>query len=184
MVKMVRLLNTSGERSTKETEMKKDGDIATENTTTEDRTTIDGLNELLRGELSAVETYNQALEAVGQDAAGRKDLEECQLSHEERVLKLRSEILERGGDPAKDSGVWGAFAKLVEGGAKVGGPKMAIGALEAGEDHGLKEYHEVLPKLELSARSFVSMDLYPQQVRTHSVLSALKSALSGAGAHA
>jgi Domain of unknown function (DUF2383) len=154
-----------------------------EDSNTRHTATIDGLNDLLRGELSAVETYNQALEVVGQDTSGRRDLEECQLSHEERVLKLRSEILERGGDPAKDSGLWGAFAKLVEGGAKVGGPKLAIGALEAGEDHGLKEYHDVLPKLELSARSFVSMDIYPQQVRTHSILSALKSAMGGAGAH-
>jgi demethoxyubiquinone hydroxylase (CLK1/Coq7/Cat5 family) len=150
----------------------------------EDPATLDTLNDLLRGELSAVETYNQALEVVARDSDNRKDLEECQSSHEDRVLRLRSEILERGGNPAEGSGLWGEFAKLVEGGAKLGGPKMAIGALEAGEDHGLKEYHQLLPKLEISARSFVSMDIYPQQVRTHSILSALKSAISGPGIRA
>lgn len=146
--------------------------------------TIEALNELLRGELAAVETYNQALQVVERDVDGRRDLQECQTSHADRVLRLRSEILERGGEPARDSGAWGSFANLVEGGAKLGGAKLAIGALEAGEDHGLKEYHDALPKLDLNARSFVSMDIYPQQVRTHSILSALKSALAGPSAHA
>ena len=140
--------------------------------------TISALNELLRGELSAVETYNQALTVVKEDLEARAALTECQTSHENRVLRLRSEILDRGGEPSEASGAWGMFAKLVEGGAKVVGARMAVNALEAGEDHGLKEYHELLPKLDIPARSTVSTDIYPQQVRTHGIVSALKRTLA------
>jgi hypothetical protein len=140
------------------------------------RDTVDALNELLRGELAAVETYNQALTVLPESEA-RQDLRECQNSHQGRVLRLRAEILDRGGDPAETSGAWGFFANLVEKGAKVVGPGTAVSALEAGEDHGLKEYQQVLPTLDMPARSVVSADLYPQQVRTHSIVSALKHSL-------
>lgn len=140
------------------------------------RDTVDALNELLRGELAAVETYNQAL-TILKESEARQDLRECQSSHQGRVLRLRAEILDRGGDPAETSGAWGFFANLVEKGAKVVGPGTAVSALEAGEDHGLKEYQQVLPTLDMPARSVVSADLYPQQVRTHSIVSALKHTL-------
>lgn len=140
------------------------------------RDTVEALNELLRGELAAVETYNQAL-TVLKESEARQDLRECQSSHQGRVLRLRAEILDRGGDPAETSGAWGFFANLVEKGAKAVGPGTAVSALEAGEDHGLKEYQQVLPTLDMPARSIVSADLYPQQVRTHSIVSALKHAL-------
>ena len=50
--------------------------------------TVRALNDLLRGELSAVETYNQALSVVKDDPDARQDLEECQASHQDRVLRL------------------------------------------------------------------------------------------------
>ncbi len=55
---------------------------------------------------------------------------------------------------------------------------MAISALEAGEDHGLKEYKEVLPQLDLMARGVVSTDFYLQQMHTHDVLSMMKKRMS------
>jgi len=129
--------------------------------------TIRGLNELLRGELAALETYNQALSVVTGDRDTEDDLRECQSSHRERVDRLRMEITERGGTPDTGSGAWGGFAKVVEGTAKTVGQKMAINALEAGEDHGMKEYEELLPKLDGAARDIVETAIYPQQMRTH-----------------
>jgi len=148
--------------------------------------TIRNLNELLRGELSALETYGQALSAVANDAEAEQDLRECLESHRDRVERLRLEIIERGGKPDETSGAWGVFAKAVEGGAKTIGASTAISALEAGEDHGLKEYEEALPSLDGAARDIVSTAIYPQQIRTHSIMSALKhrqgSASSGSSA--
>lgn len=152
--------------------------MATDGKTT--TTTIEALNELLRGELSAVETYSQALDVLRDNAEVAADLRECQASHQERVHRLRSEIAGRGGEAASASGAWGLFAKAVEGGATIIGPKAAINALEAGEDHGLKEYKEVMTKLDVSARAVVASDLYPHQVRTHSIMSTLKHTSPGA----
>jgi demethoxyubiquinone hydroxylase (CLK1/Coq7/Cat5 family) len=140
--------------------------------------TLQALNQLLKGELSAVDTYSTALTVVSDDEDKRQDLRDCQASHENRVLRLCAEIMERGGEPAQASGLWGSFASLIERGASAVGPRMVIGALEAGESHGLKEYQEVLPKLDMPARSVVCADLYPQQVRTHSIVATLKTTMA------
>jgi hypothetical protein len=135
------------------------------------------LNKQLRGELSAVETYRQALERLTNSACFT-DLTENHRSHERRVELLRNQIVRMGGTPDTGSGAWGGFAKLVEGGAKLFGEKAAIAALEEGEDHGLKLYRDPsdLDKLDLATREFVMSSLLPEQERTHRTASALKHA--------
>jgi len=137
---------------------------------------VDTLNELLRGEISAVETYRQALEKLT-DSPARAQLEDCRRSHEARVQKLRAEVVRLGGNPDEKSGAWGTFAKLVEGGAKVFGEKAAIAALEEGEDHGLRLYRDDIPKLDASSRALIEQDVLPAQERTHRSLSTLKHAM-------
>ena len=46
------------------------------------------LNSFLRGEISAVETYRQALDRISDDRL-RPELEECQRDHEQRVAAIR-----------------------------------------------------------------------------------------------
>src|SRR5712671_6360197 len=94
---------------------------------------VDVLNSFLRGEISAVETYRQALDKIERGPM-HAALVECMHSHEGRVRLLTDRIRSIGGDPAKASGPWGAFAKLVEGSAKAFGEKAALSALEEGED--------------------------------------------------
>lgn len=139
-------------------------------------TIINTLNGFLRGEISAVETYSQAIEKLRSSSAAI-ELEQCRRSHEERVEKLRRQITQLGGEPSQESGPWGAFAKLFEGGAKVFGEKAAIAALEEGEDHGLRLYKGDLDKLDATTRAFVETDLLPAQERTHSFLSTLKKTI-------
>jgi demethoxyubiquinone hydroxylase (CLK1/Coq7/Cat5 family) len=146
-------------------------------TTNETKNTISHLNSFLRGELAAVETYRQALDKLG-EFTDRAVLHDCLRSHEERVALLTNEIRRRGGDPAKGSGPWGAFAKLVEGGAAVFGHKAAIAALEEGEDHGRDDYRRDLKELDPQARNFIQSEILPLQNRTHGALSALKLSLS------
>ena len=138
--------------------------------------TVDALNGFLRGEISAVETYRQAIEKLGAGPT-QLQLEDCRRSHEQRVSKLREQVASLGGEPAKDSGAWGGFARLVEGGAKAFGEKAAVAALEEGEDHGLKLYRDDLDKLDATARQFVESDLLPAQERTHQFMSTLKRTL-------
>src|SRR5438067_5028325 len=115
---------------------------------------IDQLNSFLRGEISAVETYRQALSKVN-DTRARSELEQCHLSHQQRVDMLKMRITELGGEPAEGSGAWGAFAKAAEGGAAAMGEKTAIDVLEEGEDYGLKDYQKHLNDLDTASRSFV-----------------------------
>lgn len=137
---------------------------------------VDTLNGFLRGEISAVETYRQAIEKLGRSSTAVQ-LEDCRQSHERRVATLRDQVARRGGEPAKDSGAWGAFARLVEGGAKTFGERAAVAALEEGEDHGLKLYRNDLEKLDMATRQLVETELLPAQERTHEFMSTLKRTL-------
>jgi hypothetical protein len=139
---------------------------------------VEVLNELLRGELSAVESYDRALPAVEDKPALRTDLQECRASHELRVERLRRAIADVGGEPVRASGAWGLFAKAVAGGARALGWKTVIMTLEEGEEHGLAEYEDVMPRLDEPIRRLVSTQLYPEQQHTHSVLAALKRGAS------
>jgi len=139
---------------------------------------VSHLNSFLRGEISAVETYRMALEKIPIESPARPQLESCLTSHQERVLLLRDAILQLGGDPAERSGAWGAFAKGVEGSAKIFGEKAAIAALEEGEDHGLRDYKGDVSDLDGSALTLVQSRLLPEQVQTHRTMSLLKKQLS------
>jgi uncharacterized protein (TIGR02284 family) len=137
---------------------------------------VETLNSFLRGEISAVETYRQALGRVS-DERLRGALEECQHDHEHRVEELRERIRRLGGEPVEGSGVWGTFAKIVQGGADLLGDKAAIQALEEGEDHGLHDYQRDVDQVHGEARRFVKLELLPAQKRTHERLSRLKRTL-------
>ena len=129
--------------------------------------TIDTLNSLLRGEISATETYQQAMAKVGSEA-GAADLRRIHEEHREAANTLRQHVHSHGGQPDQGSGAWGAFAKTVEGGAKLFGNAAAIKALKEGEEHGIKEYEEALQDADLPAecRTLISSQLLPR-TRAH-----------------
>lgn len=118
------------------------------------------LNQLLRGELSACETYKQAMEKVsGLDLS--KNLEE----HKAAVIELEQQVVKAGGIPSKSSGVWGTWAQVVTGAAKAIGQETALKALKEGEEHGIKEYQEVLNDEDVSqtAKNVIQQKLLPKQ---------------------
>lgn len=105
--------------------------------------TRDTLAELLRGELAAVETYEQALSASG----GATFEPRLQLFHDEHiraVASLRAALAQYTTDLPTSSGPWGTFAKAIEGAAKMIGNALALRALKSGEEHGIKEYEHAL----------------------------------------
>lgn len=147
-------------------------------TTKNESKDVDQLNSFLRGEMSALETYDQAIEKLKDEPALAETLRNCRTSHDRRVTALKAEVRRLGGEPAEGSGTWGAFAKLVEGGAKVFGKSSAVSALEQGEDHGRDDYSRDLEKLSPAIREFVQRQLQPEQTRTHDALSRLKKTMS------
>lgn len=143
--------------------------------------TVEQLNSFLRGEMSAVETYRQAVEKLQTNAGpGVALLNQLMASHATRVQQLKDEVLRFGGKPAEGSGVWGTFATLVQGAADLFGEKSAIAALEEGEDHGLKDYREGLAKLDGQTRQWVENNLFPEQKKTHNALRDFKKQLANA----
>jgi len=132
------------------------------------------LRECFRHELSAVETYQIALKSVTHVGL-HHTLQELLVSHHRRADHLRVRIGLQGGEPPSGAGVWGAFAKAVQLGADLLGDRVAIGALEQGEDRGMKLYTEGIEGCDASTRTFIVMELLPEQQRTHELCRMLKS---------
>jgi|GEM_PF-581823 len=141
--------------------------------------TITALNDLLRGELSAVETYDMALPLINDDRMALADLRACRSSHQDRVDLLRDAVIKAGGEPVDSSGAWGAFARAVEGGASaLGSSSLAVKTLEKGEEHGLREYEELLPRLEMEWRTMISKEALPEQRRTQNIVSSVQKLMN------
>jgi uncharacterized protein (TIGR02284 family) len=126
------------------------------------------LNSLLRGEMSAIETYRQALEKVGDSAptAHVDQLRAIQRDHRDAADRLWREVERHGGKPSEGSGPWGTFAKTVQGAAKLFGDKAALKALKEGEEHGLKDYEDALTK-ELPADVLTAIRQFIPKQREH-----------------
>lgn len=110
------------------------------------------LNSLLRGEMSAIETYRQAIEKLGDVHDPLvEDLRAMQRDHRDASEALWKHVEQHGGKPSEGSGPWGAFAKAIEGTAKLLGNTAALKALKEGEEHGLKDYEDALNDQNLPA---------------------------------
>ena len=130
---------------------------------------IKQLNNFLRNEKAAVETYQQCVEKMD-DAEIAAELVSLQKSHQQRVSLLSNKVKELGGTPDSESGTWGSFAKLVEGSAKAFGKKTALSALEEGEDRGRDSYESKTKELSPECQSFITTTILPEQHRSHDEL--------------
>lgn len=117
---------------------------------------------LLRGELSAIETYTQAIEKF-EDNSGDSLLERIREDHEVSAEALRDLIGKSGDDDVTSSGPWGTFAKTVEGLASLFGASPALAILQQGELHGISEYEKALEDddLDESLRWLIGDELLP-----------------------
>jgi uncharacterized protein (TIGR02284 family) len=171
------------ERETKETAQEIPTTLRTgeskSQSTIEPQSTIERLNEFVRYELASVETYDLALQAIkDHDLTG--PLRQIRDSHERRVGLLRERIRALGGEPAHSSGVWGAFVRAIQRGADLLGNRIALAALEEGEDQGKKRYSRDLHELQVTEREFVERELAPEQLRTHDMAGSLQKFVKAA----
>lgn len=139
--------------------------------------TIEQLNSFLRGELAAAETYRIALERL-EHSPNRPTLEQCSQSHQKRAQLLTQAVLDRGGEPVRGSGAWGAIARILERGAAVLGEGAAIAVLVEGEDQARNDYLRDLADLDPSARQLIEYGVLPEQRRTHASIKAVRRAIS------
>src|SRR5690349_14212536 len=138
---------------------------------------VERLSSFCRGEISAVETYAEALSS-GVLSRFSERLRQCQSSHQTRVDLLRAQIGMLGGEPPVSSGAWGTFAKAMEKAATAAGEKAALAILEEGEDHGLNLYRTPTSDLDTASNVLVNQRLLPLQLETHRILSDLKHQIS------
>ncbi len=128
---------------------------------------IETLNKFLKDELSATETYQQALDKLQEDAGlgESQDLMPIYEDHKEAVSSLQALIIRLGGTPCEDSGAWGTWAKIVQGGANLLGKEAALKSLQEGEKSGAEAYEEALQDTELSLDiiSLIETTLLPAQ---------------------
>jgi len=107
------------------------------------------------------------------DGALSDALRQIRDSHDRRVTIVRDLIRSYGGEPSPTSGVWGAFAKIVQRTADVFGDRAAMSALEEGEDHGVKMYTTDLEGVDGRALDVIREQLLPEQHRTHDLCRSL-----------
>lgn len=135
-------------------------------TTVASQKDVDTLNHLLRGEIAAVETYNQAIGKFTEpaDRALAAALTRIRDEHTRTVGTLTSRVTSHGGTPVQGAGAWGVFANAVAGAAKLIGPQTALAALKQGELHGIEDYEKAVadPEVSTEARYLIRNELMPR----------------------
>jgi uncharacterized protein (TIGR02284 family) len=133
-------------------------------------------NSLLRGEISAIETYSDAIHKHGSEPPVSV-LKQLREDHIESANLLRDNVKSMGGEPDRDSGAWGTFAKSVEKAATLFGENSTLQALQEGEEHGRNEYHEALESTHVlpECKDLIRTSLLPAIERHLSTLKSLKS---------
>jgi hypothetical protein len=132
---------------------------------------IDTCNSLLRGELSAVETYSQAIDTYAGTSVVEK-LRGIRAEHVNSAALLSANVREMGGEPEKDSGVWGIFAVAVQGTADLFGENSALASLRKGEQIGRDDYQDALADADVmpDCKRLISEELLPAVNRHIAVL--------------
>ena len=139
--------------------------------------TIAICNKLLRGELSAVETYGQAI--MKYDSLPDADqLRRMRFEHSQSAKILSENVRAMGGRPTPDSGVWGLFVSAVQGTANLIGEECALESLKQGEELGRQDYENALNDTEVPEefRALIRNELLPSVVRHIASLEAREQA--------
>jgi uncharacterized protein (TIGR02284 family) len=124
---------------------------------------IEICNNLLRGERSAVEAYDKAIDKFGskQDLA---DLAHIRDEHRWAVSRLENNVRQMGGTPAQESGAWGTFVNAVQATANLFGADSAIHSLQQGEKKGRSDYSDALQDKNVlpECKTMIERELLPK----------------------
>lgn len=122
------------------------------------------MRSLLRGEISAVETYRQVKEKYSAEP-GFSEIHDIEEEHEDAMRQIKTMVPTMDGESEESSGAWGVFAKAATGLATVGGYKAALKVLKEGEEHGLKEYELALKDPAIESKAL--LEDFIQKQRAH-----------------
>lgn len=143
-------------------------------TTANTERSVDVLNSLLRGEISAQEAHEKALALAGDMTANEAaELRRISAEHTRAAELLRTEVFRLGGAPAGSAGAWGAFARAFQSSANFLGVSTAFSSLCEGEEHGLREYQESLEVATGPTKMLLAEKLIPNQQKHIAALTAI-----------
>lgn len=105
-------------------------------------TSTSKFDDILEGELSAVEAYKQAKEQFSMPL--KKRIDQLCKDHKEAFRFWKDVSNKTNFDKKVGSGVWGKVVEGFVGTAKLMGETPTIKVLKKGEEHGLRQYKEML----------------------------------------
>lgn len=115
---------------------------------------IDTLNELLKGELMAMNIYRETKDLQG-DEQVKSMLRQFAQDHEEHARLLAERIKELGGTPISSAGMAGAMASLSSKFNALRGPSHLLEQVYAGEDKGVHAYEDRVDELDPQSQQLI-----------------------------
>jgi hypothetical protein len=125
------------------------------------------IEKLLKNEISATETYQQALDKLKEETGlgGSEALMPLFEDHKDAVASLEAMNARFEGEPVENSGAWGTWTKMILGAANLLGKETVLKVLLEGEKSGTDDYKTALEDTELLAdiRTLIETKLLPAQ---------------------
>lgn len=115
---------------------------------------INTLNELLKGELMAMNIYQETDDMQG-DEQVMAMLDQFAQDHEEHARLLANRIRELGGTPIESAGMAGAMVDLSSKFNAMMGPSHLLEQIYAGEDKGVHSYEDRIDELDPESQELV-----------------------------
>lgn len=112
---------------------------------------LETINNLLNDELSAVETYQQVMNILRNDASlgEPESLMPLYKGHNEAVSSLQAHIRKFGRTPTKKSDVLGTWAQIVQECTNMEDLQAMLKILQIGEKNSIEDYEKALQNTEL-----------------------------------
>ncbi|MES2525548.1 MAG: DUF2383 domain-containing protein [Bdellovibrionota bacterium] len=124
------------------------------------------MDDLIRGEMSAVKAYDTVLTDM-KAGAEKTRLQAIRTDHQSAVDRLSKYVAGKPDllEDTESAGAWGTFATAWTKGAKLMGNEAALKALQTGEEHGIREYKEALEdtSIDKNLKAQIKSDMLPKQ---------------------
>lgn len=112
------------------------------------------LQKILKGELSAVQAYDQVIRKFADEKFRVLELlKSIAQDHDEAAFDIKQLLRDEGVEPESETGTWGMIVQAVVVSAGLFGGTGALLALRRGEEYGLRQYQDALSEGEITSSS-------------------------------
>lgn len=138
--------------------------------------TNESIDKILRGEFSAMESYEQLMEKVNDDPEIER-LEQFRDDHKKAASFWKMQVKREGKVPENSSSIWGKVVETFVGASKLAGNTAALKAIKKGEEHGLSLYEDMLNSDDLtpSQKVKITQEFIPNQMKHIESINAIEN---------